>query len=132
MMGDQAGPHKANQYFSVVPGVIARETSLRDTSTASEDIIAVVPLGRTISLGFWFRLPVHNQALPINHSDTKVFWIVDIVIDPPLASPGRLGGEVHFAPTPASGAGADLAGKRSNADETILRNRRNPPETCAG
>jgi hypothetical protein len=132
MMGDQTGPHKANQYFRVVLGLVARETSLRDTSPASEDIIAAVPLRQNHFARFLVhRLPVHDQALPINHSDTNIFWIVDIVIDPPFASPGRLGGGVHSL-HPASAAGADLAGKRSNADETILRNPRNPPETCAG
>jgi hypothetical protein len=100
MMGDQTGPHKANQYFRVVPGVVARETSLRDTSPASEDIIAAVPLRQDHFARFLVhRLPVHDQALPINHSDTKIFRIVDMVIDPPFASPGRLGaGSIRFTP----------------------------------
>ena len=129
MMGDQTGPHKANQYFRVVPGVVARETSFQDTGPAGEDIIAAVPPRQDHFARFLVhRLPVHDQTLPINHSDTKIFWIVDIVIDPPFASPGRLGGGVHSLP---SGAGAD---PRENAPtpmkpfcgtrETLLKHAR--------
>jgi hypothetical protein len=68
--------------------------------------------------------------LPIKPSDTEVFQIIDIVIDLTFASQSRLGGRVHSL-HPASSAGPGFTGKRSDA-HAILRNPRNPPETCAG